>query len=339
MRLAIIGYGETGRAYGLTLRALSGISVDCVIDVDLARAEAGARALGVPAWGDNATIALRRTDLDAVIVTSPHATHPALAKEALERGLHVLLEAPLALRYPDAQQVLAYAHAYNTVLAVNFWSRATPGVRLIRERIPRPSFLQIEAVIDPLRDSWMGTAEHGGVLGLLGSHAFDLACFLMRSQPLYVQALGGRHTRRADLADTVAAGIRFANGGLARVIVGEFGHSLAGSTWCIRATDGVITMAAQHNRHGRAMQVGHHPQQDAPQIASLRAFAGAVAGHGQPLAAAEDGVRAVQIADAAYESMGARRRVLLEEPSLHVSVGPVYADDSVANRGYHGLGA
>lgn len=98
-------------------------------------------------------------------------------------------------------------------------------------------------------------------------------------------------------------------------------------------------MAAQHDRHGRAMQVGHRPQQDAPQIASLRAFAGAVAGHGQPLAAAEDGVRAVQIADAAYESMGARRRVLLEEPSLHVSVGPVYADDSVANRGYHGLGA
>ena len=339
MRLAIIGYGETGRAYAFTLRALSGISVDCVIDVDLARAEAGARALGAPAWGDNATIALRRTDLDAVIVTSPHATHPALAKEALERGLHVLLEAPLALRYPDALQVLAYAHAYNAELAVNFWSRATPGVRLIRKRIPRPSFLQIEAVIDPLRHSRIGTAEHGGVVGLLGSHAFDLACFLMRSRPLYVQALGGRHTRRADLADTVAAGIRFANGGLARVIVGEFGHSRAGSTWRIQATDGVITMAARHDGHGRVLPVGRRPEQDAPHVASLRAFAGAVAGCGQPLAAGEDGVRAVQIADAAYEAMGARRRVPLEELSPNLSIGPVYADDSVANRGNYGLGA
>ena len=71
----------------------------------------------------------------------------------------------------------------------------------------------------------------------------------------------------------------------------------------------------------------------------MRAFADAVAGCGQPLAGAEDGVRAVQIADAAYEAMGARHRVALEELSLNVSLGPVYADDSVANRGDHGLGA
>lgn len=332
----------------MTLQALIGVSISCVIDADLKRAEAGARALGAAAWGDNASLALRRADVEGLIVASPHASHASLARAALDRGLPVFLEAPLALRYPEAQQLLAQARGADTVVAVNFWSRATPGVRLMLDRIPRPTFVQIEAVIDPLHASWMGAAEHGGVLGLLGSHTFDLACALMRSQPTYVQAMGGRHTRRAALADTIAAGIRFANGGLARVIVGEYGRSPAGCTWRVLATDGVVTATARHNLQSAALHVHGHDRAvapterldpRAPQEESLRAFVDAAAGSGQPLAGVEDGARAVQLADAVYESMGARRRIPLEETPLQVGTGPVYADDSVTNRRNDGFRA
>ena len=325
---------------------MPGVSVTCVVDADRAQAQAGARSLSAPAWSDNASDVLRREDVDAVVVATPHASHAHLAREAMDQGLHVVLEAPLALRYPDAQRVLAHARAGGTVLAVNFWARSSPDVRLIFGRIPRPTFVQIEAVVDPLHHSWTASATHGGVVGLLGSHALDLACFLMRSQPLHVQAMGGRHTRRADLADTVAAGLRFANGGLARVIVGEYGRSRTGSTWHVLATDGTVTATAEGDLPGDLLDLSglpdavtpHVSPSDAERYETVQAFVNAVAGSGKPLAGVEDGVRAVQLADAVYEAMGARRRVPIAETISQIGIGPVYADDSVANRRNHGLG-
>ena len=348
MQIAIIGYGQAGRAHGRTLQALSGVSVSCVVDVDLRRAKAGACVLGASIWTDDVRAALRRPDLDAAIVATPHASHALLAHLALERRLPVFLEAPLALRFPDAQRVLAHARATETVLALNFWRRNAPGVRMIHGRIPRPTFVQIEAVIDPLNGSWMGTAEHGGVLGFAGSHALDLACVLMRSRPRFVHALGGRHARRAAFADTVSAGIRFANGGVARVIVGEYGRASRGSEWRIWATDGAVSATTYSDLLGGAshsagrsswLEPESGPDAIAPQDTSLRAFVKAVAGHGEPLASVEDGARAVQLADAVYEAMSARRRIELDETPLRLAAGPIYADDSVADRRDHGFRA
>lgn len=338
MRFAIIGYGNAGRAIGSLIQALPEASVSCVIDANLSRAETGARALNAAEWSDNTDLALRRARVAAVVVATPHADHAQLALDTVERGLHILLEAPLALRLADAQQVLGYARAAGAVVAVHFWVRAAPQVRLIRRRVPRPTFALVEAVVDPLSASWMGKAAHGGVMGLLGSHAFDLASFLMRSEPSHVQALGGRHTRRADLADTIAVGVRYANGGLARVIVGEYGRSRACATWRVRATDGIVTASAQGDLPlGRAHTSGLSENEVSPsqamyagQFASLQAFADAVKGQGEPLAGVHDGVRAVSLADAAYEAMRSRRRVPIS--AMSVGVGPVYADDSVAYR-------
>ncbi len=345
MRIAIVGYGTAGRAYGMLLQQQPEVRVTCVVDTDPTRAKAGARATRASAWSSDVSTAFRRKDVDAVVVASPHASHSQLAREALDRGRHVLLEAPLAIRFPDAQQVLAHARASNAVLAVNFWARVTPGVRLIRRRIPRPTFVQIEAVVDSLHNSWAASAEHGGILGLLGSHTLDLACFLMQSRPISVQAMGGRHTRRADLADTVATGIRFASGGLARVIVGEYGQSHTCSFWRALATDGLITATANGVRPREATEVGMGTDPGNPgampsatgQRESLQAFVDAVSGIGKPLAGVEDGVRAVQLADAVYEAMSSRRRIQVDETALEVGVGPIYADDSVPNRRYNSL--
>ena len=347
MRFAIVGYGKSGRAFGRLIQALPGASVSCVIDSDLGRAEAGARALNASAWSDNADVALRCASVDAVVGATPHAYHAQLARDTLERGLPILLEAPLALRHPDAQQVLGYARTAGTVVAVNFWLRATPEVRLIRRRIPRPTFVQVKSVVDPLSESWMGSARHGGVMGLLGSHALDLASFLMQSQPRYIQAMGGRHTRRADLADTAVMGIRYANGGLARVIVGEYGRSQASAPWHVLATDGTVTATAQGDVPRGKPRTSGLPGADvsrsqsacAGRATSLQAFADAVAGRGRPLAGVDDGVRAVQLADAAYEAMRSRRRVPIAAMSLPDAVGPVYADDSVPHRRHHSFRA
>ncbi len=343
MQFAIVGYGRSGHALRSQIESLPGASVTCVVDVDLRRARTVAGRLNATAWSENTSVALRRAGMDAVCIAGPHAGRTQLVQGALEQGLHVFIEPPVALRHPDAQQVLGYARAVGTLVAVNFWMRAVPAVRRMRQRMPRPTFVQVEAVVHPLSESSRGMPEHGGVMGLLGSHALDLAGYLMQSTPRYVQAMGGRHTRRAALADTVTVGIRYANGGLARVIVGEFGRTRACAPWRAYATDGAVTATARGSLPWDEAATGHastverdcSPGAYAGQFEGVRAFANAVAGRGEPLALADDGARAVHLADSAYEAMSSRRRVSIAVTSLPDTIRPVYGDDSVANRRNH----
>ncbi len=351
MRVALVGWGEAGQALAAVVREAPGASVAWVVDGDARRARAAAQQLGA-AWGTDVEEALLG-GVDAV-AAAPQAGRAAarnlalVTETALARGVHVFVQPPLALRWPDAARLQARALQSEAMAAVDFWARGADGVRVLRGRLPRPRFVQIEALTDPLHGRREGRASHGGVLAFLGSQAFDLACYLAGSRPLHVQASGGRHTRRADLADTASAAICFASGALARVVVGEFGGVPAGSAWRVTATDGAETVSLSHNlqraevhRQGRAPRVYDHAdaETDAPQARALRAFLAAAAGEGRPLAGFDDGARAVQLADAVYEAMRERARVPLAETPSGFGGRGLYAYDPVANRRNRGLGS
>src|SRR6266496_4446293 len=61
---------------------------------------------------------LDKRPLDAVLIATPHDLHYEHAKEALERGLHVLLEKPMTIRSDHARELCALARDRNRVLAV-----------------------------------------------------------------------------------------------------------------------------------------------------------------------------------------------------------------------------
>ena len=128
------------------------------------------------------------------------------------------------------------------------------------------------------------------------------------------------------------------------MIVGEYGQSPANTAWHIWATDGSASATAYGNLcsgrsyvDGRVSELPNVAEADAtgPRDEGLRSFVEAVARTGPLLADAEDGVRAVAIADAAYEAMSARRHIRVPEIPLQDVVGPIYVDDSVANRRNH----
>jgi 1,5-anhydro-D-fructose reductase (1,5-anhydro-D-mannitol-forming) len=320
LRVAIIGYGKVGRGVSKVLQKDPAFTVARVIDRNAQVAEAGARELNITTWSQDPADAFRFSNVDAVVIATPHADHAALTESAIYHHKHVFLQPPLALRSPDAARVLSMAETSGLVVAVDFWTRSAPGIRFARGKIPRPTFLQIESIVDPLHNSWPGEAVHGGVLAYNGSHALDLACYLAASRPLHVQAAGGRHTRRAGLADTISGAIRFANGALARVIVGEFGHSQTFSSWRVLTADAAGTVTANNGLanavsfgNGRSDSLAKDVEADCESSfkRSLTAFAKAVKGDGKPLADITDGARAVQLADAIYEAMVSGNRITL----------------------------
>ena len=115
LRVGLIG---AGRWAGLHREALAtlGVTPAAVLVSSASSAERVARDWNVHAFHEAS--AFFEVNLDAVIIASPNHLHAQQAIAALERGLHVLVEKPMALAVDDAEAVVAAAERTGRVLAV-----------------------------------------------------------------------------------------------------------------------------------------------------------------------------------------------------------------------------
>jgi len=104
MRVGVIGFGKAGRQHADAARRSGEAELVAVADPAPAAAQA-ADALGVRCWPDYEAM-LDAIDLDAVVVSLPHAALPAAALAAAGRGRHVLLEKPMAATSLAAHEVV-----------------------------------------------------------------------------------------------------------------------------------------------------------------------------------------------------------------------------------------
>ncbi len=317
LRVALIGCGRRGRELASAVAGVEELAIRRCIDLDAEAAAALAAELGMDDWSVETNDALLRDDIDAVLIATRPDSHADLTIAAAQAGKHSMVEAPLALRSADADRASRAVRAAGTTCAVGFTRRAAPAVRSVKARVPRPLAITLHATVDPLIDAWQGDAAQGGVLAYVGTHALDLARYLAVSRPARIQAVGGRFTRRAGLGDTFAAMVRFANGAVAQLVIGEIGRSERLSGWWGTISDGTSAAdmwqdleRARIATSGRPLvDVHEQPERGAADRAMLRSFVSAIGGRGRAIADAEDGAWAVRMADAVYESAGLRRPV------------------------------
>jgi len=104
---------------------------------------------------------LDEVEMDGVLVTTPHALHYQHAKAALEKGLHVMLEKPMAIKASEARELVDIAKNRGLVIVIAynppFWQHTT----YMREAISSGVLGEIEGV----HINWIGNAEH--VFGLV----------------------------------------------------------------------------------------------------------------------------------------------------------------------------
>jgi predicted dehydrogenase len=156
-----------------------------VTDVVEASARAAAERFGVPnAFTDYRD--LLALPLDAVSICTPNSSHEPIALAALDAGMHVMCEKPLALDYAGAGRMAERAHAAGRKTAVNFRYRWIPAAGFAHDLIAGGELGEIYHVYanyfngtmaDPAAPiSWrQSRAESGsGALGDLASHIIDL---------------------------------------------------------------------------------------------------------------------------------------------------------------------
>jgi predicted dehydrogenase len=229
LRTALVGCGKVGDIHAQALRDLPESEFVAVCDSNLQRAGAFAGRYGVRSFTDF-TAMCREEAVEVVLIATPHPLHAAPAVAALETGVHVLVEKPLAASLDDCDAMLAAAGKSGGKLGVISQRRYSEPVQRMKSaietgKIGRPAlgvFLMYswrdEAYYrsDPWRGRW--DTEGGGVLVNQSPHQLDLLQWFMGE----IEEISGYWANvnhpSVEVDDTAVAMIRFRNGGLGSII-------------------------------------------------------------------------------------------------------------------------
>ncbi|MEU6974180.1 Gfo/Idh/MocA family oxidoreductase [Kitasatospora aureofaciens] len=187
LRVGIVGSGFIGRVHaravrqaGARLVGIAGVSVD--------RAVEGARNLGAEKAFESAEELIGSGLIDVLHVCTPNHLHAPIALKALDAGLAVVCEKPLATDAPTAALMAVHAQVTGAVAAVPFVYRFHPMIREARARLAglgRVSLIQggylQDWLLESTDDNWRVDPKRGGpgrTIGDIGSHWFDLAEFV-----------------------------------------------------------------------------------------------------------------------------------------------------------------
>lgn len=203
----MIGAGHMGRYHAEKLSRLGGVQLAGIVDADAQRAATLAAKLGCPSFSRYQDIFGKA---EAAVVAVPTDKHHAVALDCLKRGIHLLVEKPIATTLAEADSLIAEAAQRGVVLQCGHVERYNKAFRALMARMDRPVFVEAERLAAFKRRG----VEVDVVLDLM-IHDLDLACALARSEVTDVSACGFRVlTKDIDIAN---ARIEFANGCVANL--------------------------------------------------------------------------------------------------------------------------
>jgi len=209
LRGAIVGFGFIsgkghGPAYDVRRRLADDVVIVAVVDASPARrAEAARRYPDARLYADyRSMLEAERGQLDFVDICTPPAYHAAIALDALDAGLHVLCEKPLATSVEDARAMLTRAQERRRVLFPCHNYKHAPVVRAVRDVIESGAIGDVHLVtlqtfrnihargIPEWRPDWRRERRFsgGGIAMDHGSHTFYLAFEWLRSYPTSISA-------------------------------------------------------------------------------------------------------------------------------------------------------
>jgi UDP-N-acetyl-2-amino-2-deoxyglucuronate dehydrogenase len=224
LRVAVIGCGDISALHLAAIAAAPGAELVAVCDPDPGRRIQASESNGVPGFADHLNLfALARPDV--VHVCTPHSTHASIAVDALERGIHVVLEKPLAHERAAADRVVAAAEASTAKIGVCFQNRYNEPVQAAHRILASGELGNVLGAAATVL--WHRTPEYyrdrpwrgrwatggGGLLMNQAIHTLDLLQWLLGD----VTAVSGNASTRAlgetiEVEDTAEMVLTHANG-------------------------------------------------------------------------------------------------------------------------------
>ncbi|HEX8243593.1 MAG TPA: Gfo/Idh/MocA family oxidoreductase [Longimicrobium sp.] len=138
-RAGVIGAGSLGFHHARILRSVPGAEMVGIYDSDPARAAAVSAELGVHAFPTREALLQA---VDAAVVAVPTTAHAEVALAALDAGVHLLIEKPIAASVAEADAIVARAEAAGLVVATGHVERFNGALRAVDQYLEDPRFVE-----------------------------------------------------------------------------------------------------------------------------------------------------------------------------------------------------
>ena len=297
LRVGVVGVGIMGANHARVFSGLPDVTLVGVADPNSQQRELVTRILGVPAVEDIDD--LLGPGLDAVTIAAPTHLHHGLALKCIERGIHVLIEKPIASNVEEGREIIAAAKRRGVKLMVGHVERFNPAVQAIKDAIKDEDILSIGITrVGPFPPRMSNV----GVVIDLAVHDIDLIRWFTDSEIVEVQPqLSSAIAEREDIA---LLQFRTASGVLAHINTNWLTPFKARSVTVATRQKYVmgdlltrqVTECFGFKQDGsysmRHLPVGH----DEPLRAELIAFLTAVREGSAPAVTGDEGVASLEIA-------------------------------------------
>lgn len=322
--LGLISCGNMGRSLVLSAQDIPNCRTRCVADVDETKASDLAAEIGCDYVTEN-TALLSRSDIDAVLIAAPNFLHRQIAEEAAAAGKHVFCEKPLALNKADAVAMVEAARSNGVKLMVGQVLRYLPPWHYIKSLVDRGELGRPFAVqTTRIGGGWGGGTYHaqwrlkremcGGPLFEINSHEIDFMRQLMGEARRVTAGMGQFVETEIDYEDLAMLLIEFENGGFGQLLAGHCAQ-IGIYEMKLYCTDGTLMAGGPHGlRYKKAGEeeivVSPEEQQCEPGVRrEVREFIECILNDTEPTIPGEEGVRNVEIAEAALISAAEHRPV------------------------------
>jgi predicted dehydrogenase len=218
MKIAFAGTGDINKVHAQAAKTLGLELVAAVNHKPESMAEFGQR-FGITRQYQNVEAMLKDGGTDALVVSTPNYLHAPQAIAALNAGVHVMVEKPMAINAPEAEQMCEAAEKTGALLMVAHCWRFHPEVQWLKEqsarlgRIIRTKAYSVHVHWGP--SGWFTQKQFagGGAMADMGVHALDTTRFLLGDpQPISVFAKIGTYYKDYDVDDTGVIIVEWDNG-------------------------------------------------------------------------------------------------------------------------------
>ncbi len=220
LRVGLLAYGAIGHEHNQAVAATEGLTLTAVCDTNPERIAAAQELAPDVAAFDDATLMLDSGLIDIVVISTPPNSHYSWAKEALQRGIHVVLEKPMALTAAECDELIALAAEKNLTLVV-YQNR-----RFDRDFVTMRRLIESGAIGEPFAfesfvggysrpcDYWHSMSDvSGGAIFDWGSHYLDQIMNLFPQKVAHVSGVNHkRHWHHVTNADHAEVRLTFDNG-------------------------------------------------------------------------------------------------------------------------------
>ena len=212
IKVAVIGAGMMGKNHMKTYKSLTGVELVGVYDIFPEAAKAAAETFGIRAFSSMEEVA---ENVEAVSVVTTSVTHADVGEFFLNKGIHCMMEKPLACTEEECQRLISAAAKNNVVLLVGHIERFNPAVEQMGKLLSDTS--KIRSLTAQRMSAASGRITDVDVSMDLMIHDVEVIQSLVKSPVVNIQAASVKTKESPMGKDYITALLEFENGATANI--------------------------------------------------------------------------------------------------------------------------